>query len=189
MALAQYHLPSRRDFDLSPYVTSQSPLTTSTSSELPDMTPFSNPQLPSISSSMDDLSPGMYSLPGAYSGPDMNVSNISDNSSDNFNNDFFNGHSSRVSSNTSPTTRSTPERTTKKGPQSPITTSGSKPTSKVQKRTLNTLAARRYRQKRVDQVSSLETSLKDTQDERDALKLKVARLEAEVDILRGLVKK
>jgi len=59
--------------------------------------------------------------------------------------------------------------------------------SKVQKRTLNTLAARRYRQKRVDQVSSLETSLKETQDERDELKLKVARLEAEVGVLRGLV--
>ncbi|KAH6718442.1 hypothetical protein DL95DRAFT_280097, partial [Leptodontidium sp. 2 PMI_412] len=61
--------------------------------------------------------------------------------------------------------------------------------SKIQKRTLNTLAARRYRQKRVDQVSSLETSLKETQDERDELKLKVARLEAEVEVLRGLVKK
>ncbi|KAK0105086.1 hypothetical protein ONS95_004551 [Cadophora gregata] len=59
--------------------------------------------------------------------------------------------------------------------------------SKIQKRTLNTLAARRYRQKRVDQVSSLETSLKETQDERDELKLKVARLEAEVEVLRGLV--
>lgn len=59
--------------------------------------------------------------------------------------------------------------------------------SKVKKRTLNTLAARRYRQKRVDQMSGLESALKETEGERDELKLKVARLEAEVEVLRRLV--
>ncbi|CAL3973007.1 unnamed protein product [Diplocarpon coronariae] len=62
-------------------------------------------------------------------------------------------------------------------------------TSKIHKRTLNTLAARRYRQRRVDQVSLLETSLKATREERDELRLMVARLEAEVGVLRGLVGK
>jgi hypothetical protein len=36
-------------------------------------------------------------------------------------------------------------------------------------------------------MSSLETSLKETETERDELKLRVARLEAEVEVLRGLV--
>jgi BRCT domain type II-containing protein len=82
---------------------------------------------------------------------------------------------------------STPKSTksnTKSTPSSSHTSS-----SKIQKRTLNTMAARRYRQKRVDQVVSLETSLKETQEERDELKLRVARLDAEVDVLRGLVGK
>ncbi|KAH8590739.1 hypothetical protein B0O99DRAFT_467300, partial [Bisporella sp. PMI_857] len=61
--------------------------------------------------------------------------------------------------------------------------------SKIQKRTLNTLAARRYRQKRVDQMSSLEQALKETQAERDALKIQVAKLQGEVEVLRGLLKK
>jgi len=60
--------------------------------------------------------------------------------------------------------------------------------SRIQKRTLNTLAARRYRQKRVDQVSGLETALKETQTERDELKIRVAKLEAEVEVLRGLLR-
>jgi len=59
--------------------------------------------------------------------------------------------------------------------------------SRVKKRTLNTLAARRYRQKRVDQMQGLESTLKETETERDELKLKVARLEAEVDVLRRLL--
>lgn len=59
---------------------------------------------------------------------------------------------------------------------------------RVQKRTLNTLAARRYRQKRLDQMSELEAVLKETQAERDALRVRVARLEGEVDVLRGLVR-
>jgi len=60
-------------------------------------------------------------------------------------------------------------------------------TSKVQKRKLNTAAARRYRQKRLDQVSSLEAELKKTQLERDELKIRVAKLEGEADVLRRLV--
>jgi len=60
--------------------------------------------------------------------------------------------------------------------------------AKIKKRNLNTVAARRYRQKKVDQVKDLEAALKDTEIERDELKLKIARLEAENGILRGLVK-
>jgi hypothetical protein len=60
--------------------------------------------------------------------------------------------------------------------------------SRIEKRTRNTLAARRYRQKRVDQVSSLESALKETESERDDLKVRVARLEGELEALRGLLK-
>lgn len=81
----------------------------------------------------------------------------------------------------------------------PVTSSSSKPptnrtssssdnnSSRIKKRTLNTLAARRYRQKRVDQMAGLEITLKETETERDELKIKVARLEAEVEVLRRLV--
>jgi hypothetical protein len=61
--------------------------------------------------------------------------------------------------------------------------------SAIKKRTLNTLAARRYRQRRVDQVTNLEEMLKETKEERDSLKEKVARLEGELDVLRRLVGK
>lgn len=59
--------------------------------------------------------------------------------------------------------------------------------SRIEKRKLNTLAARRYRQKRVDQMNGLEAALKETQLERDALKVRVARLEGEAEILRQLL--
>jgi hypothetical protein len=60
--------------------------------------------------------------------------------------------------------------------------------SRIDKRRQNTLAARRYRQKRVDQVASLESALKDAQNERDEFKMRVARLEGEVETLRRLLK-
>ncbi|KAF2242411.1 hypothetical protein BU26DRAFT_494943 [Trematosphaeria pertusa] len=60
--------------------------------------------------------------------------------------------------------------------------------ARVEKRRANTLAARRYRQKRVDQMTSLETQLKETQTERDELKVRCARLEGEVETLRQLLR-
>lgn len=60
--------------------------------------------------------------------------------------------------------------------------------TRIEKRKQNTLAARRYRQKRVDQMSSLESALKETQTERDDLKVRVARLEGEVETLRELLR-
>ena len=60
--------------------------------------------------------------------------------------------------------------------------------SRITKRKLNTLAARRYRQKRIDQVSGLEVALKETEEERDALKIQVARLQGELEALRGLAR-
>ncbi|KAF2846498.1 hypothetical protein T440DRAFT_471766 [Plenodomus tracheiphilus IPT5] len=59
--------------------------------------------------------------------------------------------------------------------------------SRVEKRKANTLAARRYRQKRVDAMSSLEAELKDVKAERDDYKVRCARLEGEVETLRALL--
>ncbi|KAL6703849.1 hypothetical protein ACN47E_008983 [Coniothyrium glycines] len=60
--------------------------------------------------------------------------------------------------------------------------------SRIEKRKANTLAARRYRQKRVDQMSGLETELKEVKTERDDLKVRCARLEGEVETLRALLR-
>ena len=55
------------------------------------------------------------------------------------------------------------------------------------KRQRNTEAARRYRQRKVDRVSDLEDELRKMTQERDELKLKLARAETEADVLRGMV--
>jgi len=56
-----------------------------------------------------------------------------------------------------------------------------------QKRQRNTEAARRYRQRKVDQVASFEDQLAAVTKERDELRLKLARSQAEVEVLRGVV--
>ena len=65
--------------------------------------------------------------------------------------------------------------------------SSSASSSRVEKRRANTLAARRYRQNRLDKVAELESALKATQLERDALKVQVAKLQGENQVLRDLV--
>ncbi|KAF7891631.1 hypothetical protein EAF00_007933 [Botryotinia globosa] len=98
--------------------------------------------------------------------------------------------SSPTSSN--PKSTSSPTHSSPPSPPSPKTqtpTSSSSTVSRVEKRKLNTLAARRYRQKRVDQMSSLQAALKEVERERDALKVRVAKLEGETDILKSLLSK
>ncbi|KAF7180249.1 hypothetical protein CNMCM7691_009416 [Aspergillus felis] len=60
--------------------------------------------------------------------------------------------------------------------------------NRVSKRQLNTLAARRYRQRRVDRMNELEAELEKVKRERDELKMRVSKLEGETDALRGLLK-
>ncbi|KAJ5654272.1 bZIP transcription factorbZIP-1 [Penicillium lividum] len=59
--------------------------------------------------------------------------------------------------------------------------------SRVEKRRLNTLAARRCRQRRVDQTKNLEEELERMRKERDELRLKVSKLEGETEALKGLL--
>lgn len=75
----------------------------------------------------------------------------------------------------------TPSSTSSRG------TSPKETANRVVKRELNTQAARRYRQRRVDQMSKLEAELEAVKRERDALKMRVSKLEGETDALRGLL--
>ncbi|KAJ5782603.1 hypothetical protein N7457_004377 [Penicillium paradoxum] len=59
--------------------------------------------------------------------------------------------------------------------------------SRVEKRKLNTLAARRCRQRRVDRMKDLEGELEKVRKERDELRLRCSKLEGETDALKGLL--
>ncbi|XHG09821.1 hypothetical protein AWENTII_012860 [Aspergillus wentii] len=85
-----------------------------------------------------------------------------------------------------PTTAPT---TTSNSPSNHSTPSESSHSSRVTKRQLNTMAARRYRQKRVDQMKSLEMELEKVQRERDELKMRCSKLEGEKDAMRCLLSK
>ena len=60
--------------------------------------------------------------------------------------------------------------------------------ARVRKRDLNTQAARRYRQRRTDEKDRLASELKETQVERDSLKVKVARLEGELEAMKQMLR-
>ncbi|KAL4781356.1 hypothetical protein BJX76DRAFT_350228 [Aspergillus varians] len=60
--------------------------------------------------------------------------------------------------------------------------------SRISKRQLNTMAARRYRQRRLDQMAQLEEELAAVKRERDELKMRVSKLEGETEALRSMVK-
>ncbi|ETS79355.1 hypothetical protein PFICI_09208 [Pestalotiopsis fici W106-1] len=56
------------------------------------------------------------------------------------------------------------------------------------KRQRNNIAARKYRQKKIDRISELEAELKEVKDDRDDLRVRLARQEAEVAALKSLFK-
>lgn len=55
------------------------------------------------------------------------------------------------------------------------------------KRQRNNEAARKYRQKRIDRISELEAALSEVQQERDDLRIRLARQEAEAAALRSML--
>lgn len=93
----------------------------------------------------------------------------------------------RASKSTSPSAAD------KTGPVSPTTSDspgeGTGGDSRKRKRERNTEAARRYRQRRQDRLEELEEALAAMTKDRDELRIKLARSEAETDILRGLMAK
>lgn len=58
----------------------------------------------------------------------------------------------------------------------------------VSRRYRNNLAAKRYRQKKVDRIQELEEEVKEVKQERDDLRIKLARQEAEIAALREMLK-
>lgn len=66
--------------------------------------------------------------------------------------------------------------------------SSNESSARVEKRSANTLAARRYRQKRLDQVAELETALKEAQRERDEFKNQMLKLQGETELLKDLLR-
>ncbi len=58
----------------------------------------------------------------------------------------------------------------------------------VSRRHRNNLAAKRYRQKKVDRIQELEDEVKEVKQERDDLRIRLARQEAEIAGLREMLK-
>ncbi|KAL0938082.1 bZIP transcription factor [Colletotrichum truncatum] len=58
---------------------------------------------------------------------------------------------------------------------------------KILRRQRNTIAARKYRQKKVDRISDLEKMLEEMTRERDELRLRLARQEAETEALKSIM--
>ncbi|KAL2872995.1 hypothetical protein SGCOL_011870 [Colletotrichum sp. CLE4] len=58
---------------------------------------------------------------------------------------------------------------------------------KILRRQRNTIAARKYRQKKVDRIDELETLLKEMTRERDDLRIRLARQEAETEALKSVM--
>ncbi|KAK4133587.1 hypothetical protein BT67DRAFT_382921, partial [Trichocladium antarcticum] len=57
----------------------------------------------------------------------------------------------------------------------------------VSRRARNNIAAKRYRQKKLDRIEELEGQVKEVTEERDGLRLRLARQEAEVAALREML--
>lgn len=57
----------------------------------------------------------------------------------------------------------------------------------ILKRQRNNVAARKYRQKRIDRIDELEAEVEDIKKERDELRLQLARQEAETAALKMML--
>ncbi|KAK2021950.1 hypothetical protein LX32DRAFT_603747 [Colletotrichum zoysiae] len=60
---------------------------------------------------------------------------------------------------------------------------------KILRRQRNTIAARKYRQKKVDRIDELESLLKEMTRERDDLRIRLARQEAETEALKRIMER
>lgn len=60
---------------------------------------------------------------------------------------------------------------------------------RIEKRQRNNVAARKYRQKRIDRIEELEAALSSVTEERDELRIKAARSEAEIQLLKDVLHK
>ena len=58
----------------------------------------------------------------------------------------------------------------------------------IVKRQRNNIAAKKYRQKKIDRIDELEQEVDDIKKERDDLRIQLAKREAETDALREMLK-
>lgn len=58
---------------------------------------------------------------------------------------------------------------------------------RIEKRQRNNVAARKYRQKRIDRIEELEAALSSMTKERDDLRIKAARSDAEIQLLKEML--
>jgi predicted RNase H-like nuclease (RuvC/YqgF family) len=58
----------------------------------------------------------------------------------------------------------------------------------LEKRQRNNAAARKYRQKKIDRIKDLEDEVEEVKRERDELRIRLARQEAETGALREMLK-
>ncbi|TID27572.1 Cross-pathway control protein 1 [Venturia nashicola] len=58
---------------------------------------------------------------------------------------------------------------------------------RIEKRQRNNVAARKYRQKRIDRIEELEAALSRMTKERDDLRIKAARSDAEIQLLKDML--
>jgi len=151
------------------------------------------------STQSDHASTGLPLPKGTFSGVRVDVPASSSSSIN-----TFPGQQSQAGRPTPPPSVSTvgraskstsPAAAEKAGPVSPTTSDspgeggGGSGDSRKRKRERNTEAARRYRQRRQDRLEELEEALAAMTKDRDDLRIKLARSEAETDILRGLMAK
>jgi hypothetical protein len=93
---------------------------------------------------------------------------------------------STPSSTSSPSTqqhRRDHQRSTSRSQEIPVSL------DRIEKRQRNNLAARKYRQKRIDRIEELEAALSSVTKERDELRIKAARSEAEIQLLKDMLHK
>jgi len=146
-----------------------------------DSVPFENLSSFDTASTYDDILLPLIP-PSDYD--TSNLDNMAFNENDTLTDDLLLMHPI-LSPHSSPSSlsKSSPEDTTSKSGSASVSSK-----SREEKRKANTLAARRYRQNRLDKMTELEEALKEVQRERDALKVKVAKLEGENQVLKDLVR-
>lgn len=117
-----------------------------------------------------------------------------------FTHSHTNSHTSNHSQTSQPSTSSStsPSTSTSTTPSSvpaPKTSAGSRKRRREDedsdaalKRHRNTLAARKYRQKRLDRIKELEDALEEMTKDRDELRIRLARQEAETEALKSMMK-
>ncbi|KAK3331498.1 hypothetical protein B0H66DRAFT_614036 [Apodospora peruviana] len=83
-----------------------------------------------------------------------------------------------------------PKTTSGKRGRPPASESGSASPAEevIVKRQRNNLAAKKYRQKKIDRIQELEEEVDDVKKERDELRIRLARQEAETAALREMLK-